>query len=217
MAVRVYELAKELGIDSKALVTRLGEMGQFVRSPSSTIDAPVVRRVREAYGATPPSTRSSIPRSSTSVPGRRIPQLAVRRAPRLSEHHRSTQPSRSTLSGSQRAELTTIFGERRVQAAVEPGSDGYGGRWVDLVIDHDTYTAFFEAGLGSTNADLAYDCLMAGLRPADLPGRLGETTVLGWLLQGYPASQVADTLRECRNDPASAHLIDPSAAGTTSA
>ena len=49
MAVRVYELAKELGIDSKALVKELTAMGEFVRSPSSTIEAPVVRKVREAF------------------------------------------------------------------------------------------------------------------------------------------------------------------------
>jgi len=49
VAVRVYELAKELGIDSKALVKELTAMGEFVRSPSSTIEAPVVRKVREAF------------------------------------------------------------------------------------------------------------------------------------------------------------------------
>jgi len=47
--VRVYELAKELGIDSKALVTKLGEMGEYVSSASSTIEAPVVRKLRDLY------------------------------------------------------------------------------------------------------------------------------------------------------------------------
>ena len=41
--VRVYELAKELGIESKVLVTKLQDMGEFVRSASSTVEAPVVR------------------------------------------------------------------------------------------------------------------------------------------------------------------------------
>ncbi|MGE0817981.1 MAG: translation initiation factor IF-2 [Candidatus Nanopelagicales bacterium] len=49
--VRVYELAKELGVESKAVVAKLQEMGEFVRSASSTIEPPVVRRLREAFPA----------------------------------------------------------------------------------------------------------------------------------------------------------------------
>ena len=47
--VRVYELAKELGLESKALLTKLQEMGEFVKSASSTLEPPVVRRVRDLY------------------------------------------------------------------------------------------------------------------------------------------------------------------------
>ena len=46
--VRVYELAKEFGVESKAVMDQLKEMGEFVRSASSTIEAPVVRRLKEA-------------------------------------------------------------------------------------------------------------------------------------------------------------------------
>src|ERR1700704_3443262 len=47
--VRVYELAKEFGVESKAVMAKLEEMGEFVRSASSTIEAPVVRRLTEAF------------------------------------------------------------------------------------------------------------------------------------------------------------------------
>ncbi|BAS13104.1 translation initiation factor IF-2 [Arthrobacter sp. Hiyo8] len=47
--VRVHELAKELGITSKDAVTKLQELGEFVRSASSTIEAPVVKKLRDAY------------------------------------------------------------------------------------------------------------------------------------------------------------------------
>ncbi|AQP49690.1 translation initiation factor IF-2 [Tessaracoccus flavescens] len=47
---RVHEIAKEIGITSKELLAKLGEMGEYVRGPSSTLEAPVVRRVREAFG-----------------------------------------------------------------------------------------------------------------------------------------------------------------------
>ncbi|WP_433326436.1 translation initiation factor IF-2 [Spirillospora sp. CA-294931] len=47
--VRVYELAKEFGVESKVVMAKLQEMGEFVRSASSTIEAPVVRRLSEAF------------------------------------------------------------------------------------------------------------------------------------------------------------------------
>ncbi|HZY01675.1 MAG TPA: translation initiation factor IF-2, partial [Dermatophilaceae bacterium] len=49
--VRVYELAKELGVESKTLLSHLKEQGEFVRSASSTIEPPVVRKVRESFPA----------------------------------------------------------------------------------------------------------------------------------------------------------------------
>ena len=52
--VRVYELAKELGVESKTVLTTLGDMGEFVRSASSTVEAPVVRRLREKLASEPP-------------------------------------------------------------------------------------------------------------------------------------------------------------------
>ena len=57
--VRVHELAKELGLTSKDLLTLLKDMGEFVKSASSTIEAPVVRRVTEKVGAS--GTTSSEP------------------------------------------------------------------------------------------------------------------------------------------------------------
>ena len=45
--VRVYELAKELGVESKTVLTMLKDMGEFVRSASSTVEAPVERRLKE--------------------------------------------------------------------------------------------------------------------------------------------------------------------------
>nr|WP_231979884.1 hypothetical protein [Tessaracoccus coleopterorum] len=39
----------------------MGEMGEYVRGPSSTLEAPVVRRVREAFGG------------ETTLPGSRRP------------------------------------------------------------------------------------------------------------------------------------------------
>ncbi|MFD2841145.1 translation initiation factor IF-2 [Populibacterium corticicola] len=49
--IRVYELAKELGVESKTIMGKLTELGEFVRSASSTIEPPVVRKLRDAFPA----------------------------------------------------------------------------------------------------------------------------------------------------------------------
>ena len=47
--VRVSALAKELGVTSKVVLERLNEMGEYVKSASSTVEAPVVRRYKEKF------------------------------------------------------------------------------------------------------------------------------------------------------------------------
>ncbi|MDP9806964.1 translation initiation factor IF-2 [Trueperella bonasi] len=47
--VRVHELAKEIGVTSRELLDVLKENGEFVKSASSSIEAPVVRKAREYY------------------------------------------------------------------------------------------------------------------------------------------------------------------------
>ncbi|NLW98414.1 MAG: translation initiation factor IF-2 [Actinomycetales bacterium] len=47
--VRVSALAKEVGVPSKVLLERLLEMGEYVKTASSTIEPPVVRRYKEKY------------------------------------------------------------------------------------------------------------------------------------------------------------------------
>ena len=53
--VRVYELAKELGVESKTVMAKLNELGEFVRSASSTVEPPVVRKLRDALPAAAPA------------------------------------------------------------------------------------------------------------------------------------------------------------------
>nr|WP_218063351.1 translation initiation factor IF-2 [Arthrobacter sp. SDTb3-6] len=55
---RVHELAKELGITSKEAVNKLQELGEFVRSASSTIEAPVVKKLRDAFPVAPKAADS---------------------------------------------------------------------------------------------------------------------------------------------------------------
>nr|WP_210768617.1 translation initiation factor IF-2 [Arthrobacter sp. E3] len=80
---RVHELAKELGITSKEAVSKLQELGEFVRSASSTIEAPVVKKLRDAFPA-PAKPAESGPAASAA------PQTA---APKAAATPRSATPA----------------------------------------------------------------------------------------------------------------------------
>ncbi|MFT4297514.1 MAG: translation initiation factor IF-2 N-terminal domain-containing protein, partial [Micropruina sp.] len=71
--VRVYELAKELGLESKDLLKKLNDMGEFVRSASSTIEPPVVRRLNERMSAEKaggaPAAKAPAPKAPAARPG----------------------------------------------------------------------------------------------------------------------------------------------------
>src|SRR5947199_827090 len=79
--VRVYELAKELGVESKAVMAKLQEMGEFVRSASSTIEAPVVRRLRESIGSQAAQAGPAAPAAAGADGQRRDGQAAGGPAP----------------------------------------------------------------------------------------------------------------------------------------
>ncbi|MEU1885743.1 translation initiation factor IF-2 [Micromonospora sp. WMMD987] len=63
---RVHELAKELGVESKTVLAKLKEMGEFVKSASSTVEAPVARRLRGAFVAS--AGGSSAPAAPAAAP-----------------------------------------------------------------------------------------------------------------------------------------------------
>ncbi|HET6241914.1 MAG TPA: translation initiation factor IF-2 N-terminal domain-containing protein, partial [Arthrobacter sp.] len=74
--VRVHELAKELGITSKDAVTKLQELGEFVRSASSTIEAPVVRKLRNAFPGAAAASKSEAPAPAPKAPAASRPAPA---------------------------------------------------------------------------------------------------------------------------------------------
>ncbi|WP_091646032.1 translation initiation factor IF-2 [Micromonospora pallida] len=68
---RVHELAKELGVESKTVLAKLKEMGEFVKSASSTVEAPVARRLRGAFVASAETSAPSAPAAATPSPAPR--------------------------------------------------------------------------------------------------------------------------------------------------
>jgi translation initiation factor IF-2 len=72
---RVHELAKELGVTSKEVLARLSDQGEFVKSASSTVEAPVARRLRESFGGGKPA------QDKTAGNGAGAAKAAVKDAP----------------------------------------------------------------------------------------------------------------------------------------
>ncbi|GAA3725582.1 hypothetical protein GCM10022225_03120 [Plantactinospora mayteni] len=84
---RVHELAKELGVESKTVLAKLKEMGEFVKSASSTVEAPVARRLRGAFVASPePAAPAAAPTAppapkAAPAPGPGEPRIAAKPGP----------------------------------------------------------------------------------------------------------------------------------------
>ncbi|MFF0381975.1 translation initiation factor IF-2 [Streptomyces sp. NPDC004286] len=83
--VRVYELAKEFGVESKVVMAKLQELGEFVRSASSTIEAPVVRKLTDAFqgggngkSAGKPAPRKASPKPAAPSPAQAGPSQAAK-------------------------------------------------------------------------------------------------------------------------------------------
>ncbi|MGV0750327.1 translation initiation factor IF-2 N-terminal domain-containing protein, partial [Mycolicibacter minnesotensis] len=76
---RVHELAKELGVTSKEVLARLSEQGEFVKSASSTVEAPVARRLRESFGGGKPAPKAEAP--AVPAPAKAAPAPAATPGP----------------------------------------------------------------------------------------------------------------------------------------
>lgn len=95
---RVHEIAAELGVDSKFALAKLKELGEFVKSPSSTIEPPVARKLRAAIEADsaakpkaeekpaaatkPAAAKSSAAKSGAATPGPKAPTPGPKPGPK---------------------------------------------------------------------------------------------------------------------------------------
>ncbi|WFE27410.1 translation initiation factor IF-2 [Solwaraspora sp. WMMD791] len=78
---RVHELAKELGVESKTVLAKLKEMGEFVKSASSTVEAPVARRLRGAFAASAQSSTTAPAPSAAPSTGSTESRISAKPAP----------------------------------------------------------------------------------------------------------------------------------------
>ncbi|MGO2095788.1 MAG: translation initiation factor IF-2 [Candidatus Microbacterium stercoravium] len=80
---RVHEIAAEIGVDSKTALAKLKELGEFVKSPSSTIEPPVARKLRAAFEGVEkkaPAAASGAPKPGAPKPGPAKPKAAPKPA-----------------------------------------------------------------------------------------------------------------------------------------
>ncbi|RFA20242.1 translation initiation factor IF-2 [Subtercola boreus] len=131
---RVHEIASELGVDSKVALAKLKEMGQFVKGPSSSIEPPVARRLKEALqqesakasaGASVPGASSTATATATAVrPGGGRPGPAAPKAPAPSA---PSAPAPATSSSAPAPSTPASGGSSSAPAprtAVSPGRSG---------------------------------------------------------------------------------------------
>lgn len=73
---RIYELAKKFGVDSGTILSTLKDMGEFVKSASSTVEAPVVRQLEMKFqkNASPQPQQKHFPKVQKAVPKKPFPQ-----------------------------------------------------------------------------------------------------------------------------------------------
>ncbi|WP_435744763.1 translation initiation factor IF-2 N-terminal domain-containing protein, partial [Nocardioides sp. SYSU DS0663] len=65
---RVHELAKQYGVESKFVLEKLKEMGEFVKSASSTVEPPVEMRFKKEFGEQLKAAGASAPAETPAAP-----------------------------------------------------------------------------------------------------------------------------------------------------
>lgn len=154
--IRVYELAKQLGVESKVLLSLLKEMGEFVRSAASPIELPVERRVRERLGSSPVS------RERPRLPGHHQPGC-----PHAHEEHEllgfplpQTAPRKSASRPGAR-----YGGPRKRQEKQTPLNE-----WARLCFEDSDRQEW--ARVGVYDPHMAQECIAKGLGPEQLRDRV---------------------------------------------
>ena len=78
---RVHELAKTYGIESKEVLDKLKEMGEFVKSASSTIELPVEMKFKKTYGDTLLANKAAAEPAEQPAPAPAAKKAAAAEAP----------------------------------------------------------------------------------------------------------------------------------------
>ncbi|WP_414673107.1 translation initiation factor IF-2 N-terminal domain-containing protein [Kribbella sp.] len=187
--IRVYELAKELGVTSKVVLTRLNDLGEFVRSASSLVEATAVRRLAESIESNPPRRQRPAGRQrDTPFADNRRPRSAV--AP-LSDDERLRREAAAMFGVlPQDIKLPRPTAPRRSGPRPSPRGP-QPDSWSRNFIDTDEKRTWIAAGLGPDDGDQARRCAEAGLSTEDLLLRVEGRRVIDRIRGGESIPSVA--------------------------
>ncbi len=180
---RVYELAKECNLSSRTVLTILADLGEFVRSASSTIEAPVAQRLRTEIGRRTPARNPFRPlRPGFGRPVARNP------------------PRQPPPRGSGSIRVPTLVEEaaalRSLRRNGPPAEREIDVRWAERMFEPTEIRQWRAAGLGHYDYGLAEQCRGAGLTPEDLARVVDGTRVALRLTGGESAVAVRSRLRD---------------------
>lgn len=180
--VRVYELAKELGIESKQLLAQLRTMGEFVRSASSLLEPCVARKVKETFAAgARPSTSTARPKPHRS----RAPRRQMTNEERFLAEVFDLQPE----------EIKWAPHRRGARMANRQPLDPWSAAWIDPAEKRE----WFRAGVTENDLPLVKQWRQCGMTPEDLLVTLPDGwTALRRLRTGESSESVALRVREAR-------------------
>lgn len=208
MAVRVHELAREFRVESKTILSALAGMGEYVRSAASTVEKPVVLRLRDYFNSpefTRPERRVSLGREPRSDPLGGNPFARRFEKPRPSHGPRRRSSGRPVTDPAL-LDAAKMFGvaPQSLRSAPKPwpkkkeprkpGSHEIDG-WDERLMDRNDRQAWMDAGLGDHDARIADLCRTYGITPDDLSLVVESRPVWDRLHGNESITIIADMIR----------------------
>jgi len=209
--VRVRDLAKELGVETKAVMQFLKDIDEFVRSPASNIEEPVARKVRAAF-AGPLEARARDPRPNPVTPqtaavnqGLSAPTQRHRRenSPYASPQERPrdrwvlpVQRKGNEARGDKQQRYVSETpdsgaGDYSAAVAYRPSPTMKDWEWKIRDICDTERDVWLSHGLRPDQARIAAECLEARIQPSDLASDVDGFTILFRVTHGEPPAEVA--------------------------
>lgn len=113
--LRVHELAKELGTTSKIVLQALKDSGEFVKSASSTIEAPVARKMREHFAKLAEEQEAAAPKAKAEK---------QKAAPKTAKAKAGAKAGASKAVGSKAAASQDAEAKAAPQSKAKPAAKG---------------------------------------------------------------------------------------------
>lgn len=95
---RVYDVAKELGIDTKVALAKLEELGEYVKSGSSTIAPPIAKKLRAAFPDAKPKEETKKVAKPKAAAKKTVEATEAETSTEVAEAPEATEPPKKKTS-----------------------------------------------------------------------------------------------------------------------